>query len=437
MFPLSSDCFGAAFATVQPAGKTLPVPAESEPPAEIDPTVAVWVKTDTSGPIRPVGSGQLPARLAAGAWVWVDVTAATNEVALDLGRRFRVPDHVMADTVGRAIFPKWEDHGDRLLMVVHLPIADDDQVGTTALDCLIGPDLLLTFHDRPHPGLDWLLDAAARHAALAEGGPDVMLGRLAELAAREFHPLVEGCGVAFDALADRALQGDSEVLSDTQALRRDAALLRTVLGPQREALLSLAAVDTNLLGPEARRRLRDAHDHHHQLVEQLDAARLMLASVADTYRAAVAERTNEVMKVLTVFSAILLPLTVIVGIYGMNFERMPELTRPWGYPVVLTTMAVIAIGLWAYFVRRGFIGRPRAARMPRRVGRGVLVVARSPARTVSALVLRSADHQTSSGPGRTAADLDRETIEVVADLFRVGWQAPQTILDADGRGGNL
>ncbi|MGH9276626.1 MAG: magnesium transporter CorA family protein [Acidimicrobiales bacterium] len=405
-------------------------------PAETEPNVSAWVKTDTTGPLRPVGSGQLPAHLADGAWAWVDVTAATNEMAFDLGQRFGVPDHVMADTVGRAVFPKWEDHDSRLLMVLHLPTFDDDQVATTPLVCLIGRDLLLTFHLRSHPGLDWLLDAATRHAALAEGGPDVMLGRLAELAAREFHPLVEGCGVAFDTLADRALEGDPAVLPDTQALRRDAAQLRTALGPQREAVLSLAAVDTKLLGTEARRRLRDAYDHHHQLVEELDAARLMLASVADTYRAAVAERTNEVMKVLTVFSAILLPLTVIVGIYGMNFERMPELSRPWAYPVVLATMATIAIVLWVYFVRRGFVGRPRAARMPRRVGRGVVAAARSPARSVSALVFRSSEYEATSGSGRTTADLDRETIEVVADLFRLGWQAPQTILDADGHSRN-
>ncbi len=264
--------------------------------AESEPNVAAWVKTEATGPLRPVGSGQVPAQLAEGAWVWVDVTAATVEVAVNLGHRFSVPDHVMADTVGRAVYPKWEDHGDRLLLVIHLPTSEDDQVGTTALVCLVGPDLLLTFHGQPHAGLDWLLDAATRHPAIAEGGPDVMLGRLAELAAREFHPLVEGCGVAFDALADRALEGDADVLSDTQALRRDAALLRAVLGPQREAVLSLAAVDTKLLGTDARRRLRDAYDHHHQLVEELDAARLMLASVADTYRAAVAERTNDVMR---------------------------------------------------------------------------------------------------------------------------------------------
>ena len=399
---------------------------------DTQPKVAAWVKTDPSGPLRPVESARPPAPLGGGGWVWVDVTGPTTELAVDLGRRFRVPDHVMEDALGADVFPKWEDHDDRLLSVVHLPTAEDDQVGTMPLVCLVGADVLLTFHRRAHPGLDWLHGSATRQAVLAEGGPDLMLGRLAELAAREFHPLVEGCDVAFDALADRALQGDPGVLSDTQALRRDAALLRKVLGPQQESLLSLAAVDTELLCADARRRLRDAYDHHHQLVEGLDAARLMLTSVADTYRAAVAERTNDVMKVLTVFSAILLPLGVIAGVYGMNFEHMPELGRRWAYPIVLGVMAVIATGLWAYFVRRGFVGRPRAARVPRRVGRGVLDAARAPVRTVGSLVLRSGSGAPPTGPGRTGADLDRETIEVAADLFRLGWQAPQAILDVDG-----
>ena len=410
------------------SGKTSSVPSEREP------RVAAWVNPDGAGPLQPVGTDRLPARLVGAAWVWVDVTGPTPELAVELGRLFDVPDHVIEDAVGRGVFPKWEDHDNRLLTVIHLPTSDDDQVDTAALVCLLGSNVLLTFHPDPHPGLDWLLGAAARHAVLAEGGPDFMLGRLAELAAREFHPLVEGCDVAFDALADRALQGDPEVLSDTQALRRDAALLRKVLGPQREVLVSLAAVDTNLLTDEARRRLRDAYDHHRQLVEELDAARLMLASVADTYRAAVAERTNDVMKVLTVFSATLLPLSVIVGIYGMNFEHMPELGRRWAYPVVLSVMAAIALGLWGYFVRRGFVGRPRA-RVPRRVGRGLLAAARTPVRSVGSLVLRPVAEAAPSGPGRTGADLDRETIEVVADLFRLGWQAPQTILDVDAQGG--
>jgi hypothetical protein len=258
-----------------------------------------------------------------------------------------------------------------------------------------------------------------------------MLGRLVEFAAREFVPLVEECDVAFDALADRALQGDPAVLGDTQALRRDAATLRSVLGPQREMALSLAGAPSPLLDEDARRRLRDAYDRHHRLVEELDAARMMLATVADTYRAAVAERTNDVMKVLTVFSATLLPLSLIAGIYGMNFENMPELDERWAYPAALGLMATIAVGLWVYFVRRGFVGGVRVPKVSRRVGRGLVGAARAPVRTVGTLVLRPLATSPAAGRGRTRTDLDRETIEVVADLFRLGWQAPRAVFGAD------
>jgi magnesium transporter len=403
-----------------------------------EPRVAAWVKTETSGPLRPLAEGLLPTRRdrdtsgGAGRWVWVDVTAPSPDLVLDLGQRFHLPDHVVEDALDTEIFPKWEDHDDRFLAVFHLPTTGEDgDVDTMPVVCVISEDLLLTFHQRPNPGLDWFLEAASTHAVLVEGGPDRTLGRLTDFAAREFHPLVEGCDIGFDALSDRALLGDRGVLSDTQALRRDATLLRSVLGPQREMVLGLAMDDSPLLSDDARRRLRDAYDRHARLVEELDAARVMLASVADTYRAAVAERTNDVMKVLTVFSAMLLPLTVIVGIYGMNFEHMPELSRRWAYPAVLAVMASIVVSLWVYFVRRGFISRPRVAA----VGRGVAHAARIPVRTVGSLVLRSGGGPAPAGAGRTRADLDRETIEIVADLFRLGWKTPHTILgDSDHRG---
>jgi magnesium transporter len=396
-----------------------------------EPRVAAWVKTDPQGPLVPVGEGLLPGRMVAGSWVWIDVTAPDTEVALTLGERFQLPDHIVEDAVDPGVFPKWEDHGERLLAVFHLPTAGDDQLDTMPVVGLVGADLLLTFHPAPHAGLDWLLDAVATHAALSDGGPDQMLGRLFEFSAREFLPLVEECDVAFDALSDRALQGDPGVLPDSQAFRRDAATLRSVLGPQREVALGLAGAPSPLLDEEARRNLRDAYDRHHRLVEELDAARMLLATVADTYRAAVAERTNDVMKVLTVFSAMLLPLSLVAGIYGMNFENMPELDEPWAYFAALGLMALIAVGLWTYFVRRGFIGGLRVPKVTRRVGRGLVGVARAPVRTVGNLVLRPLAASPAAGRTRTRSDLDRETIEVVADLFRLGWQAPRVVFGAD------
>ena len=402
------------------------------PSDSVQPRVAGWVKTEAAGPLRPVGGGPLAdlsrlGRLPPDAWAWIDVTAPTVDLALELGDRFSLPDHIVEDALDPEIFPKWEDHDDTVLAVIHLPNNTTVQVDTMPVVCVVGPGLLLTMHPFPNSGLDWFLDAAAGHPALAEGGPDQMLGRLLDFAAREFAPMVDDCETAFDALSDRALQGDPNVLPDTQALRRDAAVLRRILGPQREVVLSLAGAASPVLDEDSRRRLRDAYDRHHRLVEEIDSARVMLASVADTYRAAVAERANDVMKVLTVFSAMLLPLTVIVGIYGMNFENMPELGKRYGYYIVLSVMATIVVGLWIYFVRRGFIGGPKVSG---KVGRGLAGVARAPARSVGALVLRAGSSPAGT-VSRPQADLDRATLEVLADLFRLGWHAPRTILGSD------
>ena len=139
-----------------------------------------------------------------------------------------------------------------------------------------------------------------------------------------------------------------------------------------------------LLGDRARRRFRGIYDHHYRLVESLDASRGLLASILDTYRSAVAERMNEVMKVLTVYTAILLPLSLMAGLYGMNFANIPELQWRWGYFALLGIMGALAIGQWIYFSRRGFIGGPSLRKMTGVVGKGLALVTLAPVRSRSA-----------------------------------------------------
>ncbi len=386
-----------------------------------------WVKA-LDRPLEPLSSQRLE-DVPADAWVWIDVTAPTVELAVELGERFDLPGVAVEDAVDRDLYPKWEDHGASLLAVFHLPIGEDQRVATAPLVCIAGARFLLTFHAAEHSALEWLITVATGEAGVVEGGPDRMLARVAELCAREFHPLIEGFEVAFDSLEDRALEAEAEVLADTQALRRDAGVLRSVLGTEREVLRGLSGHDTPLLTTESRARLRDSYDRHHRHVEELDAARMMLSTVVDTYRGVVAERTNDVMKVLTVFAAIVMPLTLIAGIYGMNFEHMPELGHRWAYPAVLTLMATIAIGLWISFARRGYIGSPSVARLPHGVGRGLHHLVAAPSRTLGALATR-VPSGTRAPSAPQEADLDRETLEVVADLFRLGWHTPHTLLDA-------
>ncbi|MGH9183707.1 MAG: magnesium transporter CorA family protein [Acidimicrobiales bacterium] len=358
------------------------------------------VKPEGAETLEVAGWGALDERRG-GSWIWVDLLEPRVEEVLELGARFGVPDPALEDVLDADVFPKLEDFGGVLLVAMHGLVATGDRVATTPLVCLLGRGFLLTFHRRPLPGLEWLAAAVQEHPAVAEGGPDRLLAGLADAGARRFLPLVDGLEAAVDELEDKAICGDPDVMPHTQSLRRDAVVMRRVLGPQRQVMLALSQVESPLVGGRARRRFLDAYDRHQRAVESLDAARLMLTSVIEVYRSTVAERTNDAMKVLTVFSSTLLPLSVMAGIYGMNFEHMPELSRQWAYPAVLAVMAVTVVGLLAYFVRRGFVGGPRVPRL-RTVGRGVAHLVGLPVRTAEALTLAlaRAERHPSTPPGR-------------------------------------
>ena len=222
--------------------------------------------------------------------------------------------------------------------------------GEHEVDVVVGPTWVITAHAEPLPAID-AVAAQVLDPAFAVDDAHHLAIRVVEFVAERYLPVLDELDDQILDLEDLAVYGDPRVLPDIHALRRDIALLRRTLGPQRRVLESL-----------------------HQMV----------TSVLDTYRGAAAERMNEVMKVLTVISSIFLPLTLVAGIYGMNFEHMPELEQRWGYPVALAAMAAVGAAMWIYFVRRGFIGGPkirdlaRPAKAAGRVGRGLASAALLP-----------------------------------------------------------
>ena len=109
----------------------------------------------------------------------------------------------------------------------------------------------------------------------------------------------------------------------------------------------------------------------------------LLGSMLETHRSATADQTNEIVRVLTVFSAVMLPLGLIAGIWGMNFNRIPASAQEWGFWALLALMAAIAVGLWVYFARRGFVGAPRLREVPKAVGLGLIQVGTAPIKVVA------------------------------------------------------
>ena len=315
----------------------------------------------------------------------IDVTNPTEDEIVDLAARFGIDPIAAEDIAEPTQFPKVDDFDDHLQLVIH-GMHVGDGVSTFEIDAVVTATTLLTFHREEAPGIDWLIDQALTGEAMAAGGPDRMLARVAEITARRFLPVIDEFEERISGLEDLAITGHPTVVASSQALRHDAIRLRRVLAPQREVMMSLAREGHDMIGDRARQRFGDVYDHLFRLVESLDTARALLASVLDTYRSTVAESMNDVMKVLTVFSAILLPLSLLAGIYGMNFANMPELDWRWGYLGLLSVMAMTAFGLWIYFGRRGFIGGPRLSKISHGVGaglRGLAGVGAAPIRLVA------------------------------------------------------
>ena len=339
------------------------------------------IEVSPDGKRRAIEDG--PLELASEGWTWIDITAPDEDDVAELARLLDL-DRVAREDLVEDQFPRLEVLEHHWLIVLYALARDDRAIRTVEIDLLVGDDWVVSVHAEPLHSIDHVYERIQRTAFRATS-PAHLVSRLAEFVGERYLPILDDLDAQVLDLEDEAVEGDPSVLPDIHALRRDIALLRRVLGPQRRALDILSRAKLEFDDP-TRRDLSDALDHHTHMVESLDSAHLMVATVLDTYRGAAAEKMNEVMKVLTVFSAIFMPLTLIAGIYGMNFENMPELRQPWAYGAVLALMALIGSGLWLYFVGRGFIGGPklrdlaRPAKAAGRVGRGLASAAMLPLR---------------------------------------------------------
>ena len=321
-----------------------------------------------------------------GGWFWLDLQAPSEARTHEIAERFELHRITREDLLEQQI-PKFDDLDRYKVFVVHALAPDSDVLRTIEVDVVVGQDWIITVHAGAVRSIDTLTERIHRDDFTLDG-PLHLACRLFELVGERYLPILDDVDTQMLDLEEGAVEGDPTVLPDIHALRRDLALLRRSLAPQRRMLELLSRSHGDSTDP-AGRDLADALDHHVHMIESLDSAHQLVATLVDTYRSATAERLNEVMKVLTVFSAIFLPMTLVAGIYGMNFQRMPELDEGWGYPMSLALMATIAIALWLYFVRRGFIGGPKLRKLLTpahavgRVGRGLASAAVQPVRAAT------------------------------------------------------
>jgi magnesium transporter len=321
-----------------------------------------------------------------GGWVWVDVFATDDDIAelLDLTDQFRLDRLAVRDAVLDLDMPKVDDFGSHLLIVLH-GLATDS-VATYEIDCFLTKCHLISIRNTDSPSIDSLWSQVSNRPDLAKASVDELAGLLADFVTRRLLSVLEAFDLRVEELTDKALKADTTLLEDLTAVRTDLAGVRRVVHPQREALDLLRSAPSPLLTDHGRRRFSDVFDVASRLANGLDEARSAIAETLDAYRGAEARQATEVSKVLTVYAAIILPLSLITGYFGMNFENLPLIRTRWGWVAVTGAMLLVAFVSMGVFISLGWVRRPSGRRTGQTLGRGLVEATRAPVQIVGAVV---------------------------------------------------
>ena len=293
--------------------------------------------------------------------LWVDVQGLGDERLMrQLAESFSIHPLALEDVVHVRVRPKAERYEQNLLVVTRmLRQGDGDPLDVEQVSLLIGTDYVLTFQETYGDVLDPVRHRLKIHNSRIRSHPSDYLGYvILDTIIDAYYPVVEGVGDRIEILEELVLSESSpETLRELNSMKTQLMKLRRAIVPQREAVNALKLGEHELMSENVRIHLRDTHDHIVQLAEAVEQARELVNGLMNTYLTVVSNRMNEVMKTLTIVASIFVPLTFMAGIYGMNFTNMPELEVNWAYPLLLGAMTLVAIGMVAYFWRKGWIGR--------------------------------------------------------------------------------
>lgn len=324
---------------------------------------------------RQLGSpAELKAVLEGRQWpvTWLDVDGLGDAEAIKaVGEAAGLHRLSVADVVHPYQRPKVEDFGTYLFIVVRMPgpgcaPGEGGAIETEQVSLCLGDGFVLTFQERAKPG-DCFGGVRERIrnsiGAIRGRGADYLAYALLDAAVDAYFPLLEDLGERLEAMEeDSSAAFDVQRMRRLHAIRRDYLTIRRAAWPLREAVGALQRDQSRLISDHTRLYLRDCYDHTVQVIDLVETGRELGAALMEMHLAGASHRMNEIVKVLTIITTIFIPLSFIAGIYGMNFDtrhpaNMPELRWAYGYPAVLTAMAVIAAIMVAVFWRRGWIGR--------------------------------------------------------------------------------
>jgi magnesium transporter len=291
---------------------------------------------------------------------WVNVDGLGDfEVLEALAQGYGLHPLVMEDILHTDQRPKVEDYGDYLYIVAQMLYFDEAQENliTEQVSLILGANFVISFQERRGDVFE-LIRERLRNARgrIRTMGADYLAYALLDAVIDHYFVIMEGLGDDVEALEMEVMHRPGRhTVRAIHGLKREMIYLRRSIWPLRELIANLQRGESRLITDAVQVYLRDAHDHTVRIIETIEVTREFVGGMLDTYLSTMSNRMNEIMKVLTIIATIFMPLTLIVGIYGMNFKHMPELEWRWAYFAVLGLMAGIAGAMLWYFHRRRWL----------------------------------------------------------------------------------
>lgn len=291
---------------------------------------------------------------------WLNVDGIHDPRVIErVGESLSVHSLVLEDILNTGQRPKLDEGEDYFYIVLKMLAYDEarDELESEQVSLLVGSDYVVSFQERVGDVFGPIRERLRQQRGrFRMRGADYLAYALIDVIVDNYFVILEKIGNRIEEMDERIISDPSPAaLREIRALKRDMIFLRKSIWPLREVIGTLGRSDSNLIHEPTRIYLRDVYDHTIQVIDTIEALREMIVSILDIYLSSVSNRMNDVMKVLTIIATIFIPLTFVAGIYGMNFDFMPELHLRWAYPATLGVMAVIALGMLIFFRRRKWI----------------------------------------------------------------------------------
>jgi magnesium transporter len=304
---------------------------------------------------------RLAEALREGGQLWVDIDATDPHQHALLEKVFGFHHLAIEDTLSRKTRVKLEEYADYLFLVVRevrldTATADPYDLETVNLHCFLGHNYLVTVHSVRSRAVEAVQERIARSPDLLQRGVEMLTHGVLDTTVDDYLPIVDRIDELVGELEEKLFRSyDEAAIRDIFKGKRLVVQLRRHLGPLREVLNVLTNRPHACIAASAQVYFRDVYDHTIRIVESLDSVRDLLATVLDTYLTQASNRMNAAMKSLSVVATLSLPLVVLGGIFGMNFEGLPLIHHPWGFYWAVGLMAALGVAMFWFLRGRGWV----------------------------------------------------------------------------------